>query len=268
MKRTFGITAVCMLPVIAAGITGAAQQSGGGAERTATSREITLLVPGGIRAAAEQLVPDFERKTGYTVKTTFGNGNGTKQQIARGDAFDVSILQPPYPDVLASGHVVTGSATPIASIILGLAVRKGAPRPDISTPEAVRRTLAAARSIGYPDAANGSAAGARLDGLLRTMGLTEQMEPKITRGVGAAGAMALVARGNAEIGFTWLSEMVDPGVDVVGPLPREMSEPEAMVGFISTHAKDPAAARALLDYFTSAEAAAVYTARRMQPDRR
>lgn len=257
-----------ILLAIAAGSACAVPQTGDDAERTAKGVEITLLVPGGIRAAAEQLVPDFEHKTGYTVTMTVGNGNGTRQQIARGEAFDVSILQPPYPDVLASGHVVTDSATPIASIIMGVAVRKGAPTPDVSTPEAVRRTLVAATSISYPNAANGSAAGARLDGLLRTMGLTEQMEPKITRGVGAAGAMALVAKGDAEIGLTWLSEIVDPGVDVVGPLPLEMSEPEAMVGFISTHAKDPVAARALLDYFTSAEAAEVYRARRMQPDRR
>ena len=139
-----------ILLAVAVGIACAAPPTGGNAERNAKGAEITLPVPGGIRAAAEQLVPDFERRTEYTVKMTVGNG--TRQQVARGEAFDVSILQPPYPEVLASGHVLTDSATPIASIIMGVAVRKGAPRSDISTPDAVRRTLVAARSISYPDA--------------------------------------------------------------------------------------------------------------------
>lgn len=111
---------------------------------------MTLIAPGGIRAAVEQLVPGFERKTGYKVKATFGSGLGTKQQVARGEVFDVPIVQPPYPEVLASGHVVTSSATPLASVAVGVAVPQGASKPDISTPDAVKRTLLAAKSVSYP----------------------------------------------------------------------------------------------------------------------
>ena len=270
MKQTKWMRSGCISIVLAmaAGMAAAAPQSGAQAVPNEKEVEITLLAAGGIRVAAGEVIPAFERKTGYKVKVTFGNGNGTRQQIARGDVFDVSILQPPYPEVLASGHVVAGSATPIASIIMGVAVRKGAPQPDISTPEAVKRMLLAAKSISYSDPKLGSASGARLDGMLREMGMTQQLEPKIKRGEGAAGAMALVAKGETEIGLTWLSEIVDPGVDIVGPLPLEMSEPEAMVGLISSRAKDPAAARVLLDYLTSPEAAEVYKAKRMQPDSR
>src|SRR5579864_6383647 len=96
--------------------------------------EVTLIAPGGIRAAVEQLIPGFERKTGYKVKATFGSGLGTKQQVARGEVFDVPIVQPPYPEVLASGHVVKDSARPLATVSVGIAVRQGAPKPDISTP--------------------------------------------------------------------------------------------------------------------------------------
>src|SRR6266849_5060747 len=100
--------------------------------------EVTLIAPGGIRAAIEQLIPGFERKTVHKVKATFGSGGGTKQQVARGEAFDVPIVQPPYPEVLASGNVVASSETPLASVSVGVAVRQGAPKPDISTPDAVK----------------------------------------------------------------------------------------------------------------------------------
>ena len=93
------------------------------------------------------------------------------------------------------------------------------------------------------------------------------MQPKIKLAQGGAGAMEAVAKGEVEIGLTFLSEMSEPGIAVVGPLPREISTPTRLVGFVSSHAKDPAAAQSLLDYLSSPDAAAVYTAQRMQPGR-
>jgi molybdate transport system substrate-binding protein len=235
--------------------------------QSGSGTEITLIAPGGFRAASEQLLPAFERKTGYKVKATIGSGLGTKQQVARGEAFDVPIVQPPYEDVLASGIVVAASATPLASVAVGVAVRKGAPKPDISTPEAVKRTLLAAKSIAYPSPAGGAAAGVSFDETLRKLGIASQVEAKLKRAQGGAGAMEMAAKGEAEIGLTFLSEMADPGIDVVGPLPSEISPPTRLVGFISSHAKDPAAAKALLDFLSSPEAAAVYRAQRMTPGR-
>jgi molybdate transport system substrate-binding protein len=229
--------------------------------------EVTLVAPGGIKAAIEQLIPGFERKTGHKVKATFGSGNGTKQQVTRGEAFDVPIVQPPYPEVLSSGNVVASSATPLASVALGVAVRKGAAKPDISTPDAVKRTLLAAKSVAYPNPAGGAAAGVTFDATLKKLGIAEQMEPKLKRAQGGAGAMEMAAKGEAEIGLTFLSEMEDPGIDVVGALPRGIAPPTSLVGFVSTHAKDPATAKALLDYLSSPEAAAVYKAQHMQPGR-
>ena len=229
--------------------------------------EVTLIAPGGIRGAVEQLIPGFEHKTGYKVKATFGSGGGTKKQVVQGDAFDVPIVQPPYQEVLASGNVVATSETPLANVAVGVAVRKGAPKPDISTPEAVKRTLLAAKSISYPDASTGAAAGVSFNETLKKLGIFEQMQPKIKHAQGGAGAMALAAKGEVEIGLTFLSEMGDPGIDVVGALPKEISPPTILVGFVSTHAKDPAAAKALLDYLSSPDAAGVYKAQGMQPGR-
>ena len=226
---------------------------------------VTLVAPGGIKDAIEELIPGFEHKTGDTVKATFGSGLGTKKQVAQGEAFDVPIVQPPYPEVLASGNVVASTATPLATVFVGVAVRQGAPKPDISTPEAVKRMLLAAKSISYPNAAGGAAAGVSFDETLKKLGIADEMQPKIKRAQGGAGAMSMVAKGEVEIGLTFLSEMGEPGIDVVGPLPREISNPTTLVGFVSAHAKDPAAAKALLEYLSSPAAASVYKSHGMQP---
>jgi molybdate transport system substrate-binding protein len=231
----------------------------------AQTNEITLVAPGGIRDAVEQLIPGFEAKTGHKVKATFGSGLGTKQQVAKGEAFDVPIIQPPYPEVLASGNVVTGSATTLASVSVGIAVRKGAPKPDISTTAAVKKLLLDAKSIAYPNPAGGAAAGVSFDETLKKLGIAAQVESKLKRAQGGAAAMAMAAKGEAEIGVTFVSEMGDRGVDIVGPFPKEIAPPTTLVGFISSHAKDAAAAKSLLDYLASPTAAAAYKAHGMQP---
>lgn len=235
--------------------------------------EVTLIAPGGIRAPIEQLIPGFEKKTGYKVNATFGSGGGTKQQVVRGDVFDVPIVQPPYPDVIASGNVVESTATPLASVAVGVAVKKGAPKPDISSAEAVKKMLLSAKSIVCPDGATGAAAGVGINEMLKRLGIDEQIESKLTRphgnGPGGAGGGAVVStmvgKGEVEIGMTFISEMNDPGIDIVGPLPRDVLPWTTLVGFVSTHAKNPAAAKALLQYLTSPEAAAAYKAAGMQP---
>jgi molybdate transport system substrate-binding protein len=152
-------------------------------------------------------------------------------------------------------------------VAVGVAVRKGAARPDISTPDAVKKMLLAAKSISYPDGARGAAAGVSFDETLRKLGIFDQMQPKIVRAQGGSGAMALLARGEIEIGLTFLSEIHDPGVEVVGPLPREISIPTGLVGFVSTRAKAPAAAQALLRYLSSPDVARVYESLGMRPGR-
>ena len=233
----------------------------------AAAQEITLIAPGGIRDAIQRMIPDFERKTGHTVKATFGSGGGTKQRVISGEAFDVPVVQPPLAEVIASGNVVAGTETPLATVAVGVAVRKGAARPDIATPEAVRKMLLAAKSISYPDGARGAAAGVSFDATLRKLGIYDELQSKTARAQGGAGAMALLAKGEIEIGLTFLSEIHDPGVEIVGPLPREISTPTGLVGFVSTRAKAPAAARALLTYLSSPEVAAVYESLGMRPGR-
>ncbi len=230
--------------------------------------EITLIAPGGIRAAFEEILPAFERTTGHKVKVTFGSGGGTKERIVKGEPFDVPVAQPPLDTVIASGHVERQSETPLATVSIAVAVRAGAPKPDISTADAVKRLFLGAKAISYPNAASGAAAGVSINETLEKLGIAEQMRPKIKLGQGGRGAMELLAKGEVDYGLTFISEIVtEPGVEVVGPLPRDISTPTGLVGFLSAHAKEPGAAKALLRFLSSPEAHAVYRAKGMQPGR-
>ena len=234
----------------------------------ARAAEVTLIAPGGIRAAVQQLIPAFERATGHKVNATFGSGGGTKERVIKGEPFDVPIVQPPLEPVIASGHVVAASETPLAIVAVGIAVRTGAPKPDISTADAVKRLLLGSNAISYPNAASGAAAGVSFNETLQKLGIADAMKPKIKIAQGGRGAMELLAKGEVDIGLTFISEIItEPGVEVVGPLPRDISTPTALVGFVSANSKEPEAAKALLRYLSSPEAAAVYKQRGMQPGR-
>jgi molybdate transport system substrate-binding protein len=239
-----------------------------GPSSVASADEVTLIAPGGMRCAVDRITPAFERKTGHTLKATIGSGGATHQRVVQGDVFDVPIVQPPYEDVIASGHVVASTETPLATVPLVVVVKKGASRPDISTPEAVKRLLLAAKFISYPDGAGGrgGAAGVSFDATQKKLGIYEQLQPKIKRIQGVS-LMQLVTRGDIDFAVTFSSEVNDPSVEMVGQLPREISTPTGLVGFISAHAKAPEAARALLSYLASSDGAAAYKACGMQPGR-
>jgi molybdate transport system substrate-binding protein len=236
--------------------------------QSAWAADVTLVAPGGMRCPLDRMTPDFERTTGHVLKATIGAGGATHQQVVRGAPFDVPIVQPPYQDVIASGNVIPGSETPLASVAVVVVVRKGDPKPDISTPAAVRRMLLAAKAISYPDGAGGQggAAGVSFDDTQKKLGILDEMKPKIKRIQGVS-LMQLLTRGDIDVAVTFASEINDPGVEVVGPLPREISTPTALVGFISSHANAPEAAKALLSYLSSPAAAAAYRACAMQVGR-
>lgn len=227
--------------------------------------EVTLIAPGGIRLPVEKMIPDFERRTGHKVLPTFGSGGGTKKRVMDGEVFDVPIVQPPLAEVLATGHVDPSTETPLARVPVAVAVRQGTPRPDISTPDAVRKMLLTAKSVAYPDPSRGAAAGVSFDRTLAQLGIADAIQSRLVRAQGGFLAMTMLARGEVEIGITFASEIHEPGVEVVGPLPEAISQPTGLVGYISARAKAPAAAKALLMHLSSAEAAGVYRSFGMLP---
>ena len=185
----------------------------------------------------------------------------------QGEPFDVPIVQPPLADVLATGHVIADSETPLATVAVTVAVRKGSAKPDIGTAQAVRTMLLNAKKVSFPDGARGAAAGVSFEKTLRQLGIADEMSPKLVRVQGGWNAMVVLAKGEVDVGVTFASEISDPGVDIVGPLPREISTPTGLVGFVSTHARAPAAARALLSHLSSPEAADIYKSLGMVPGR-
>jgi molybdate transport system substrate-binding protein len=227
--------------------------------------EITLLSPDPIKATIEKLVSDFEAKTGTQVKITYGTGVSTRKTVASGQALDVSLLFAPFPEALKTGNIVPSSATVIARLRLALAVQKGAAKPDISTPAAVKRTLLDAKSIISVDPTQGSVGGIALLALEK-LGITEQVGPKIKWVQNGGLVQESVAKGETEIALgPYVSDMRNPGLDVVGPLPPDASTPVDITGFLSTSVKDPKAARALLDYLSSHDVAPFYEAAKIFP---
>ena len=228
---------------------------------------ITLLSPNPIEAVINRLAADFEAKTGTHVTITYGTGVSTRTTVASGQALDVSLLFAPFPEALRTGNIVPGSATVIGRLRLAIAVKKGAPKPDISTPEAVKRTLRNARSIISVDPEQGSVGGVVLM-TLDKLGITQDVKPKITWVQGGGVVQDAVAKGEYDIALgPYLSDMRNPGLDVVGALPPAASTPVDITGFLSTSVKDPKAARALLDYLSSREVAPVYERAKIFPVR-
>src|SRR5215216_3626341 len=213
----------------------------------ASADEVTLIAPGGMRCPVDLMKPGFERKTGHVLKATIGAGGATHRQVVQGAPFDVPVVQPPYRDVIDSGNVIASTETPLAAVPIVVVVRKGDPKPDISTADAVRRMLLAAKAISYPDGAGGlgGAAGVSFDATQRKLGIYDQIQPRVRRVQGVA-LLDLLKRGDIDVAVSFASEVNDPSVDVVGTLPRDVSTPTALVGFISSHAKAPEAAKALL----------------------
>jgi molybdate transport system substrate-binding protein len=230
------------------------------------AQEVTLIAPGGMRCPIERLGPGFGRATGLTLNPTIGPGGATHRRVVQGDLFDVPVVQPPYQDVIASGHVDPASETPLATVALVVVIRKGDPAPDITSADGVKRMLLAAKAISYPDPAGGlgGTAGVSFDETQKRLGIFDQVQPKVKRLPGVA-LLQMLNRGDIDVAVTYASEITDPDVVVVGTLPREISTPTPLVGFVSAHAKAAGNARLLLKYLSSPDAAAAYRACAMQP---
>ena len=240
--------------------------------RAQAQSEVTLLAVGPMRAPTQKIITGFEAKTGRKVKVTYGNGVETRRMVAKGQPLDVSLIIAPFPGALTSGSIVLNSATPIASILTAVGVPKGRPKPDISTPDALKKALLAARRIGYEDPDFTVAGQGPLEALTK-LGITEQVASKseVELGPGAQGispeatrntvkTATRLANGDIDIGMLMLSDMLPEKdkYDIVGVLPRNVTAPVSVVGFISAHASDPAGAKALLDYLASSDAQAVW----------
>jgi molybdate transport system substrate-binding protein len=245
--------------------------------------EITLLAPGPTRRTLDKILPAFEAKTGHKVKVTYATGRTSTQAVAKGEPLDVSLIVAPVTGALTSGSVIPSSETLVASYYTAIAVAKGAPKPDISTPAAVKKALLAAKSVGYEDA-DFTTAGQGPTEAIDKLGIADQIAAKSRLCAGntkysansscfdpATGGVRsiekLLESGDVDIAMLFLSDMLPSKdkISIVGPLPRKICTPTAIVGFISTHASDAAAAKALLQYLASPEAQAIFKEAGFEP---
>ena len=260
------------MKTLASAVVAIALACGLAGARAQAQSEVTLLAVGPMRAPTQKIITGFEAKTGRKVKVTYGNGVETRRMVAKGQPLDVSLIIAPFPGALTSGSIVLNSATPVASILTAVGVPKGRPKPDISTPDALKKALLAAKRIGYEDPDFTVAGQGPLEALTK-LGIFEQVASKseVELGPGAQGispeatrntvkTATRLANGDIDIGMLMLSDMLPEKdkYDIVGVLPRNVTAPVPVVGFISVHASDPAGAKALLDYLASSDAQAIW----------
>jgi molybdate transport system substrate-binding protein len=235
-------------------------------DRSAGAAEIRVLSSGSLKAALSRLHPDFQKSSGHTAVIEYGPAGAIVSRIDRGDAADVVIVSSSQLQKLAdNSRVLQGSLVNIAGISLGVAVRKGAPKPDISNVEAFKRTLLAARSIGYRDPVTGSTSGIYTASLLEKLGIARELKPKLVldRSAGDApeNVFLAVARGEVEMQIGQITEIaIAPGVDLAGPLPAEIQNTTVMAAGITSTSKAPDAARAFISFISSPSATAVLKA--------
>jgi len=216
------------------------------------SAELIVISSQGNAPGIAELAAGFARASGHKVTVVNESGGALDQRLANGPA-DLITGGPEVIDALAKkGRVVAGSGTPYMLAGLGVSVRAGAPKPDISTVEAYAKTLLAAKSIGYSRGCSGQHVA---DGIAK-LGLTEQIKPKVVLTGGGTGPVTFfLARGDFELGIQQTNIMVGvPGTDYVGPVPAGVDKPCPNSVGLLTVSKEPDAARAMIKFMTSPEA--------------
>lgn len=230
--------------------------------------ELKILTTGAFKQVVLALVPDFERQTGHKVVVTNDTAGGVKARIQKGEDADVAVATPAILSELAGeGKIVKSSETDLASVGVGVAVKEGAPKPDIATVEAFKRALLNAKSVAYIDPKSGGSSGIYVDKLLEKLGIADQVRAKAKLKQGGYVA-DLIVDGTAELGIHQISEIVPvKGVVLVGPLPKEIQNTTTYAAGIAANSAHKDAAAALVKALSGPAAAQVLRSKGMEPAR-
>jgi molybdate transport system substrate-binding protein len=228
---------------------------------------VHLLVSNGMKAVVEALQPQIEKKIGHSLAMDYGSTTGLMQKVDQGAAFDVAILTSEGVDELVKkGKVPAASRADFARCGIGLAVKSGTSKPDIATPESLKKTLEAAASITY---AGDGASRPSIDHMLERLGIAQKVKSKVILTKGSGAAMASVAEGRVAVVMTLISELMPvKGIDIVGPLPGDLQNYVRFGAGVGGSAAQPAAARALIAFLGTPEAAPVYKSKGMEAIRK
>ncbi len=230
----------------------------------AKAAEIKVIAAGPLTAVFKELGPQFERDTGHKLVTSFAPTAVVKRKIDAGETFDLAIsVTSGIDDWIKEGKIVAAARAAVAYVGLGVGVRAGAPKPDIGSVEASKRALLNAKSVAH---STEGASAPYFKGLLERLGIAEEMKPKLKPMATTTAGLKSVASGEVEIViFSVPTIAAAPGVELVGPFPSELQTYISFTAGVSTAAKEPEAAQALIKFLTSPVAVAVIKAKGMEP---
>jgi molybdate transport system substrate-binding protein len=225
--------------------------------------EIVVLSTQAPEKALGELVPQFEKATGHTVKALFTGTLDVKKRIAEDQAFDLLIMASPDIDAFITlGTLAKGSRVDLAKSGVGVAVKTGAPRPDIGTTETFKKALLSAKSIGYSTGPSG----VYVVDLFERLGIAGELKPKLTQTPSGVFVGSLLAKGEVEFGIQQVSELSNfPGIDFVGPLPADIQKVTVFACGIAARSNQEAATQALVKFITTPAAAIAYKKSGMEP---
>jgi molybdate transport system substrate-binding protein len=233
------------------------------AASSASAAEVKALITTAMQAAIVELVPPFERASGHKVIVSYDPSGGLAQRLRKGESTDVILIAASELDRLISEKKVKDRID-VSRTGIGLAVKKGAPHPDVSTPDALKRTLLAAKSIGQTSIEGGGITALHVQRVLSMLGIREQVSERLRFAKGGPNGRVsvLVASGEAEIGLQQVSELMsNPDVEVIGHLPDKLQQITINAAGVTANAREADAARAFIKHLTTPEALAIYKAK-------
>jgi molybdate transport system substrate-binding protein len=254
MKMSFSVRASLMMLGLALAL----------GSTSARAAELQVLAGGGMTAPLKDIGVLFEKSSGHRLIFHFGT-TPELIKLATGDRpFDLAVVpREVFQDASAQAQFVPGPTIGIARVGLGVAVRSGEPKPDISTPEALKQALLKAKSIAtIPQ----SAAGAQVLRVFERLGIGDAIKAKMKAEPGTAQIIQTVAAGEAELGVFLVNVLTAPGLDVVGPIPAELQQEIVFTAAVAVHTKEAEAAKAFIDYLKNPPAVAVIVAKGMKPE--
>jgi molybdate transport system substrate-binding protein len=238
-----------------------------GSAGAAKAAEIKLLSANALESAMTGLLMEFEKSSGHKVTSEYRTAGAVADRIQKGEAVDVTIVTRSQIDaLLKQGRIIENSRADIAKVGIGVFVRRGASKPDISSVDTFKRTLVATKSIAFIDPTSGGASGIYMTGLMERLGIAADMKPKTKLAAPGGPLYEMVAKGDAEIGFNQISEVLaQPSVELIGPLPATIQNYTLFAAGIVASSKQVDAGKALIGFLSSPTAAAVMTAKGFEP---
>ena len=235
---------------------------------TANAAEINAFISTALKTVTDEVIPPFERAGGHTVRAFFAPPGALLKHFEAGEPADIFLTgREAIDQLIGEGKIVPGRVD-LATTGIGICVRKGAPKPDVSTPDAFKRAMLAAKTVGYASPAGGSIVGPHIQKIFQKLGIAEQMAPKSKLSAGGPNGRVsvLVASGEAEIGLQQVTELMsNPDVEVIGMLPGDLQQITMYSAGITTSARQPDAARALIQAFTTPTAKPIFKAKGLDP---